>query len=141
MRAVQLIEARGHRKISALHRTTFEITTDDHLTPQGDCIIAVSASKGAADLSQDFRKVACNDRARITANLRVGTLCESARGFGSDAMCLDHPTDLVFRKSSYVCGRTLAIRGNLAACGISRRFVRLLQDPLTRVEVELIAEI
>ena len=41
--------------ITATHTTSFEITKERHLTAKGDCILAVDSSKGAADLSEEFR--------------------------------------------------------------------------------------
>ena len=140
MRVIESIEARGHPKVTALHRTTLEISREDHLTRRGDCIVAVGASRGAADLSRTFREVACRDGARISLTLRVGDASVVARGFGSNVMRLDHPRDLVVRKSGYVCGRTLMIHSDLAARDIARSVVRMLQSHLTRVEIELAAE-
>ena len=141
LRTTQYIEARGHPRITALHKNTLEITKHDHLTLRGDCIIALSASKAPIDLSDCFRRLACNDKARLTVSIRAGNLLETVKGYGSSLMTLDHPTDLVMRKSDYVCGRTLMIRGDRAAFDISRKFVRSLQNAATKIEIGLLVEV
>jgi hypothetical protein len=106
MRVEEFIEARGHTKIRGTHRTTFEFTKEAHLTERGDCIIGVGASKGAADLSYEFRQILQNSNSRITMLLVAGEFSEVVRGFGSQGLLLTNRTDLVVRKSDYTCGRT-----------------------------------
>ena len=52
-----VIEFRGHKSIRATHKTTFEITTDHHLTENGDCIVGVGASKGCSQLDERVRSL------------------------------------------------------------------------------------
>ncbi len=137
----EYIEARGHPRITARNRSKVEITKHHYLTLRGDCIVAVRASKGAIDLSNDFRQLACNDQARITVNFRAGNLVETFKGYGSDSMTLSHPTDLVMRKSDYVCTRTLMIRGDRAAFDISRKSVHSLRNDEMKIDIELLVEL
>jgi len=120
---------------------TLEITKESHLTERGDCIVAVSASKGAADLSREFLKLARNNNARITLVMRVGEEVEIITGRGDGRLELSHPTDLVARRSDHVCSRTLMILADKAAANLSREFVRLLQDPSSTVRLEAAAEL
>ena len=53
-----VFSAHGHENIQATHTTTFEITKEATLTKQGDCIMAVEATKGAADLPTEFKDAA-----------------------------------------------------------------------------------
>ena len=41
MEAEERIICRGHPLVRGTHPTTFEVTTEGHLTRQGDCIIGV----------------------------------------------------------------------------------------------------
>lgn len=125
----------------ATHSTSFEITRESHLTARGDCIVAVDSSKGAADLSRKFREVARNDSARITVILSARGVEQQAHGRGDHRLRLDHPTDLVARKSTYACGRTLMVLSDVAACDMSRRFIQMIRDPRCEIAVQLIAEI
>ena len=136
---IEVVRARGHPNIRATHPTTFEITREEHLTPRGDCIIAVGADKGARDLSEAFKEAARREEAEITITIEVPSrgLREVVRARGHPGLAFDHPTDMVIRKSDYVCGRTVAIRADKAARDLPRELVEALKDP----EVEIIVKL
>ncbi|HHL41695.1 MAG TPA: DUF371 domain-containing protein, partial [Candidatus Bathyarchaeota archaeon] len=48
--------------------------------------------------------------------------------------------DMVARKSSYTCGRTLMVQCDKAAVDIPKELVEFLQDPETVIKVQLIYE-
>ena len=134
------IFAQGHENIQATHETTFEITKETTLTKRGDCVIAVKATKGAADLPLEFKKAARKKGAQITITIEAGELREIVRTMGSPQLLLTHPTDLVVRKTDYVCGRTLAIRADKAASDLSRKLVEKIQDPNQGIRITLAVE-
>jgi len=140
LKAIEQITAYGHVNIKATNKTTFEVTKETHLTPRGDCIVAVNATKGAADLSPEFKTIASRQHARITIKLEVEGKTETVKASGHPALSFTHPTDLVVRKSDYVCNRTLAIRADKAACDFSRSLVEKLRNPQRKVLITLIAE-
>jgi len=70
--------------------------------------------------------------------MEVGGKVETVRGWGHPSLALDHPTDMVVRKSSFLCGRTLAVRADKAARDLSREFVRELRRGLP---VEVVIEV
>jgi hypothetical protein len=132
-----IIFARGHENIQATHKTTFEITKEAALTKRGDCIIAVEATKGAADLSLEFKKAARRKGAQMMITIEVGELTEVVMSRGSPRLLFTHPTDLVVRRSGYVCGRTLAIRADKVASNLSRKLVEKIKDPNQRIKITL----
>jgi len=136
---VERLIARGHPNIRATHRTTLEITKERHLTPRGDCIIAVGATKGLRDFSDEFKKLARRSDTEIILIIEVDRLRDVVRGFGDPRLTFDHPTDIVCRKSTYTCGRTLMVRCNKAAVDIDRRIVERMKDPSSVVEITIIA--
>lgn len=136
---VEEINAFGHALIKSTHKTTFEITRDVHLTERGDCIIAVGADKAAKDLSERFKDAARKPDAEIMVIIEAGGEREVVRALGSPNLMFTHPTDIVIRKSGYVCGRTVAIKADKAACNLSRRLVERLRNPRQRVRIMLIA--
>jgi hypothetical protein len=140
MRVEEFIEAHGHAKIRGTHRTTLELTKETHLTERGDCIIGVGASKGAADLSQEFKRIAKSSACRISLFLKVGEYGEVVRGFGSQKLLLTSATDLVIRKSDYTCNRTLMIRSDKAAIDLRRDLIILSRDPSSIIHVRLVAD-
>jgi hypothetical protein len=141
MRIVEAIKASGHPKIRANHPTTLEITKESHLTERGDCIVATRASKGCADLSAGFSKLVKKDETRVTLTIEAGNQTETIRGQGSSRLTLQHPNDLVARKSNYVCHRTIMILADKSALDLDREFVRILRDPCVRIRIELVAEL
>jgi len=135
-----VFSACGHESIEATHKTTFEVTKETTLTKQGDCIIAVEASKAVADLPFEFKEAARKEGAQITVTIEAGELREVVKAKGSPQLQFMHPTDLVVRKSGYVCGRTLAIRADKAASDFSRKLVEKLKDPSQEITVTLAVE-
>lgn len=130
----------GHEKVQSTHKTTFEITKEANLTMQGDCVIAVESTKGPVDLPYDFKEAARKPGAQITVIIEAGEVKEIIKADGSPELQFTHPTDLVVRKSSYFCGRTLAIGADKAAVNFSKRLIEKLKDPNQKVKVTLIVE-
>jgi len=135
-----VIFAHGHENIQATHETTFEITKEPTLTKRGDCIIAVEATNGAADLPLEFKEATRKKDAQITITIEAGELKEIVRTRGSPRLLFTHPTDLVVRKTDYVCGRTLAIRADKAARDLSRKLVEKIQDSNQGIRITLAVE-
>lgn len=135
-KVVELIEARGHPNITALHRTTLEITKETNLTIKGTCIVAIGATKGAADLSPAFKELV-RMGGSLTLRLKVESMIFEIHGRGSKELELSHPTDIVCRKSSYHCPRTVMIKADRSASDIPRPMVQALRDPDKIVRIEL----
>lgn len=141
MRIVERLEAWGHRNILAENKATFEITKETYLSKKGDCIVGIRASKGACELSDEFKRLARKENARITVIFQVDNTREVVIGRGSSQLTFTHPTDLVARKSSYTCGRTLMIKTNKAAADLSRYLIENLKKNYQTIEVTLIVDI
>ena len=138
-RANEYIRAHGHDLITAKHETTFEFTKDACLTHKGDCIIAVGA-KGTKELSEDFKRLATIDSAKITISMEVDGISEIAVGQGSKELEFSHPTDMVARKSSYTCPRTLMIRSNKAASDFDYEFRKRLKNSKSTINIAIVVE-
>ena len=128
----ELIRCRGHPLVQSRHPTTFEITKEEHLSAAGDCIIGVGADKGAADLSPTFRAALAKEGAVLVTTLRCGPIEVEVRAEGAPGLLLDHPTDLVWRRSDYVCGRTIGVHSDYVARTLPRDLIDRLQacEPL-----------
>lgn len=127
MIAWDVVRARGHPLVRALHRTTFEITTEDRLTPRGDCVIAVGADKSARTLAPSFRSLASKDDARIVVALECGGVAEIVRAWGSSLLTFEDRKSIVVRRSNYADARTIAVRSDKAAAHLSRELVSNLR--------------
>ncbi len=138
--ARETIRAFGHKNIQAIHPTTLMFTKDSHLTQTGDCIIAVAADKATANLSAEFKEKLKNPNAKLTILIEADGLKEQINASGSPKLILSHPTDIVVRKSDYVCNRTLAVHADKSSNDLSRKFIEKLNDPKQEVIVTLIVE-
>jgi len=137
MQVKEVIHAYGHENVQATHRSTLEITRESHLTREGDCIIAVSADKALVDLGEELRKGLLNENARVTILIEAGNVMETVLAQGSPQLLLTHPSDMVVRKSSHICDRTLAVKADKAACDLSRKFAQKLRSPRQKVKITL----
>lgn len=137
MEVKEVIVARGHENIRAAHRSTLEITRESELSRRGDCIIAVSADKTLKDLSLKFKKCLLLEKAEVAILVEADGVVEVVKAFGSPKLILNHPTDIVVRKSDYICTRTLAIKADKAAFDLSRRLVEKLKNPWQKVKITL----
>jgi len=124
----ETIKARGHKNVTAKHRTTLEFTKEKHLTPQGDCIIVVGADKSMREFSEEFKSALRDDDAELEIRIKCKGLVEIVRARGNSNLILTHPTDMVIRKSDFVCDRTLAVRADKASIDLDRKLVERLKE-------------
>ena len=123
MEAQETIRCRGHPLVLGTHPTTFEVTVEDHLTANGNCIIGIAAEKGCAGLSSKFKRVLMHDDAVLVTRLECAGTGAVIRSWGSVQMMLNHPTDMVWRKSAFVCGRTIGILSDAVALTLPRELI------------------
>ena len=134
------IEFFGHENIRSLHQKTIEITKEENLTPSGDCIIGVNASYACKDLPETLKQKLKDPNSRIKFSVLVDSHVFEINGFGSEELTLTHSDDIVIRKSSFVCPRTLGVKCDNASDSVPREMVKLLQNPsqkgIFRIEVD-----
>jgi hypothetical protein len=126
------IEFSGHKNIRALHEKTIEITKESELTTAGDCIIGVNAESGCNDLPPHVKKKLKNSNSIIKFSIKVNEYVYEFTGKGNHDLIINHPTDIVIRKSDFICPRTLAVNCETASNSIPRNMVKLLQNPKTK---------
>ena len=141
---VETIRARGHENVTAEHASTVEVTTDDWLTPAGDCIVAVAADRAPRDFSGAFREACRSPEATITATLTVEgddrTHEETITGRGDPGLALVDDRSMVGRTSDYTDDeRTILVEADKAAADLDRDLVASLAagaECRLRLEVE-----
>jgi uncharacterized protein len=126
MEAQEIIRCRGHPLVLGTHPTTFEVTSEDHLTENGNCIIGIGANKGCAGLTPAFKTVLVHDDAVLITRLACGGIVVEVRSCGSSKFTLDHPADMVWRKSMFTCGRTIGILSDRVALTLPRELLENL---------------
>ena len=132
--------AKGHENIQASHKSTIEVTTDSHLTLRGDCIIGVTSSHSAQDLATFLEPALSLPRCRIRTILKVGAFTDTVIGWASSDLLLSDLSSLVWRTSTFVDERTIAIRCDKAAMDLDRQLVTALQNPQSVLKVQLVVD-
>jgi uncharacterized protein len=135
------IVAFGHRNMLATHPSTLMITKETEVTLAGDCIIAVASDKSGADFSIQFKKQLQKPNAKLNVEIEADGMVEKVLAYGSPQLILTHPTDMVIRKSRYVCSRTLAICADKAAKNLSRKLAEKLQNPKQQINITLTVQV
>ena len=124
----ETVRAHGHDHVTAEHASTFEVTTDDWLTPAGDCILGVEADHAPADFDAAFVE-ACRDAdAAVTAAVEVGDETWTVRGRGHPDLTFESDRSAVCRTSDYVDDRTVLVGADAAAAGLPREMASALAD-------------
>lgn len=136
----ETVWAFGHPNILAIHPTTLMFTKDEHVSKNGDCIVAVAADKSVADFSTEFKKNLRKLNAKLSITIEAEGLKEKIVASGTPNLILTHPIDTVIRKSSYVCNRTLAICADKASNDLSRELIEKLKNPKQKVKLTLTVE-
>jgi hypothetical protein len=113
------------------------VTTDEHLSKKGDCILAVRAENGLDDLPPDLKEIIRNEEAEIFFTMETCGQSLAVRGRGHPGLTLTSPSDMVIRKSSFICDRTLMIKADFAASDIPAEFVRLLEGHKSEIHVTI----
>lgn len=124
----EVIHARGHENVSAEHASTFEVTSDDHLTPAGDCILGVGADRVPADFDAEFVAACQSADATITVTLAADGYTETISGRGHPSLVFENERSAVGRTSDYVDDRTIVLDADKAAGGLDRDLVAALTD-------------
>ena len=125
---VEVVHARGHENVMAEHASTLEVTSDDFLTPAGDCILAVEAGRAPAAFSESF-VAACRDAdATVTATLEAGGHRERVVGRGDPDLSFENERSHVLRTSDYVDDRTVMVGADAAAADLDRGLVAALGE-------------
>ena len=122
------IMAKGHENVLSLHKSTFEITKDNDLSLSGDCIIGLDIDKSMEDFPEEFKEKLANEDTKVIVELKTPNASDTIEGYGHHDLTLSHPTDIVCRKSTFVCSRTLMIKSNKAAIDLNRDLIKDLAN-------------
>jgi len=122
------VRARGHEHVTAEHGSTFEVTSDDWLTPAGDCILGIEADAVPATFGDAFVDACQSAGSTITATLRAGDHEVTVQGRGDPGLTFESDRSMVVRTSEYVDDRTVMVGADAAAADLDRGLVGALAD-------------
>lgn len=133
------IKSKGHKNVSSKHKSTFEITKDVEIGPTADCIIGVDMDDSMLDFPQEFKDKIANSNTKILVLLDTPNAHDEIVGFGHEDLTLTHPTDIVCRKSDFVCSRTLMIKASKAARDLDSVLINdLKNEEVMEVTIKII---
>lgn len=124
----EVVHAEGHENVTGEHASTLEFSSDDFLTPAGDCILAVEADRVPADLPETFVTACQNADATITATIEAGGHTGRVVGRGDPELSFENERSHVLRTSDYVDDRTVLVCADKAAADVDRELVAALTE-------------
>ena len=136
MQRVQF-KAYGHENIIGEHKTTVELTSEEHLTKQGTCIVGVCSDMTLNQLNPEIKRLASSSSTKIVLRISIDKLSEEITGTGSSGLTYMDSTSMVARTSTFECGRTLMVNADKAATDLNRDFVNRLKVKGVIIECEL----
>ncbi len=133
------IHTKGHKNVTSKHKSTFEITKDVEIGPTADCIIGTDMDMSMQDFPDEFKDKIANSDTEITVELKTENGYDKITGYGHEDLTLTHPTDIVIRKSDFVCSRTLMIRADKSAKDLDERLIDdLKNEKIMEVTIKLV---
>jgi uncharacterized protein len=118
----------GHPNISSKHKTTLEFTKDQDIGKTADCIIGVRSPVSMDNIPDEISNAIKEDKKLITLRLETENAVDEIKGYGNPELTLDHPTDMVSRKSDFKCSRTLMINADKAAVDLKKELINDLKN-------------
>ncbi len=132
------IKTKGHKNVSSLHKSTFEITKDAEIGPTADCIIGVDMNQSMLNFPHEFKDKIADSNTKIKVILDTENGHDEITGFGHEDLTLTHPTDIVCRTSDYTCSRTLMIGADKAARDLDKNLIEdLKNEKIMEVTIKL----
>jgi len=122
------LQAHGHEHVSAAHESTFEVTSDDFLTPAGDCIVGIESDAVPSEFPSAFVTACQSAEATITIELSAADHTDRVTARGDPDLTFASDRSLVVRTSDYVDDRTVAIEADAAATDLDRALIDALAD-------------
>jgi len=134
MTILERIIAFGHANVSCIHNSTIEITKENYLTTNGTCVLGINSSKACSDLDLKLKEKIW-DGAKIEVDIQVEEFYDNFYGFGNKQLPLSHESDLVFRKSDFICDRTVLINCTKSSSDLNRDLVNSLTSPNKEIKL------
>ena len=155
VRYEEILHAEGHEHVQGTHASTFEVTTDDFLTPAGDCILGIESDRAPAAFADAFVAACQDDDARIVTELSIvadddanrdgradaedGPFTQRIVARGDPELSFTNDRSAVWRTSEYVDDRTVAVEADHAAADVDDDFVAALAAG-AELEVTIVVE-
>lgn len=126
--------AYGHPNILATHKTTLELTKDEHISLNGNCIVGVKSNFDLKEL-KNITKKSKNGEIVITIGIKDKKIQEKITaklnpGFNNDK-------ELVVRKTDFASERTFGIKSDKAAFDLDRGLIPYLKEKNNEIVISI----
>ncbi|MFX1337106.1 MAG: DUF371 domain-containing protein [Promethearchaeota archaeon] len=128
------IYAYGHKNILCTHQTTIEITKDTYLTKRGNCILGIRASKACIDLNTTLKEK-IKQGTKIKVIITLNDLTDIFYGYGDPRLTLSSKKAVIFRKSNYLCDRTILINCTKSSINLDRNLVKSIKNQQKKFKI------
>ena len=134
MDIIEEITAYGHENIQCSHKSTIELTKADYLTKNGNCILGINCFKACADISSDLKDLIHTGK-KVNVLIKIDDVEDEFYGFGHPNLTLLDEKDMVFRKSNFICSRTILIKCNKASHELNQKLIDKLKIPGKKITI------
>jgi hypothetical protein len=121
------IYAYGHENVLCTHHTTIEITKDNYLTKKGNCILGINASKTCLNLNSSLK-----EKIKQGKKIKVSIITRDNRdvfyGYGDPRLTLSNKNAIIFRKSNFICDRTILINCTKSSIDLDRGLIKSIKN-------------
>jgi len=132
----EVILARGHQKILASNQNMILITKTVEMKKDFDAVIGVKADKSCRDLTNEMKN-ALKEAKRIEIVIEAEGEKDKIIAYGSPALKLTNPEEIVIRKDDFIDGRTVAILADKSANELSQDLIEKLRKPDSEIKITL----
>lgn len=132
MSYLEMIYAYGHQNLLCTHSSTIELTKEKYLSKRGNCILGINASRACLNLNSELKENIIKEK-RFKITLKVDNLADFFYGFGSKELTLQNKRDIVFRKSNFICDRTVLINCTKSAGELNRNLIEKLRTQRKKI--------
>lgn len=129
--AVFHLTAHGHEHVQATHQSTAELTSDEWLTPAGDCIVGVSVDSTPSEFPDELRTDLQDPTMTVELEIAAAGTIDRIIGRGDQGITATNDRSMVARTSTYTDDRTILVDGNAAAADLDRTLINHLQSGAT----------
>jgi len=128
------IYAFGHKNILCTHNTTIEITKDNYLTPKGNCILGIRASKACINLNTTLKEKIKQGK-KIKVNITFNDMIDVFYGYGDPRLTLSSKDAVIFRKSDFICDRTILINCTKSSIDLDRNLIKSIKNQQKKFKI------
>jgi len=130
------IFAHGSPNIAATNQVMTKITKGENVLKDSDAVVAVKADKACRDLKDELKN-ALKEAKKVEITIETEGEKDKIIAYGSPALKVNSPAEVVIRKDDFIDSRTVAILADKSANELKQELVEKLRNSNSRVKITL----